>query len=492
MRKILNVLLPLHPFLLLPYLSILESQATGKQTDVLIYVQGTCFHLHKEPLASRSTYLKRQLTELSEITLPLNITAETFALVADFCYGTHVVLTPFNVAALRTAAEVLGMTDNKRDENLRQITEKYFRRVIVVNRELAQIVFGSCLRLLPEAETTAFLLSRCVEALSDDGSEMDRVVDDIIDLAADEFEIVAETMHFRFTCHDVLYRIVDLYIQEHSGKITEEQKMEICNFIDCEKLSPQLLIHAVQNPRLPLRFIVRAMLIEQLNTRRAIFTSTAAATNHCAPQHHEENEVITLGSILQRDAAVREAAQLKEEMDATNSRIESLEKELAGMKKLLQKSEKETSLMEKKLLVGSEKERSIMGLRRRKLEREERSVMGSSRSASFHYGSTDAKIERGERGSTSFAGFRLGVRGAKTGGSSHEDSPRSKKNIGIGMGLIRRLKSTLWVSKSASKSHTKNKILSKEDGTAVKAENEDVSETTQQNEEASHKRRLTV
>ncbi|KAF2295561.1 hypothetical protein GH714_033199 [Hevea brasiliensis] len=134
-------------------------------------------------------------------------------------------------------------------------------------------------------------------------------------------------------------------------------------------------------------------------------------------------------------------------------------------KKLLQKSEKETSLMEKKLLVGSEKERSILGLRRRKLEREERSVMGSS---------------------------RLGVRGAKTGGSSHEDSPRSKKNIGIGMGLIHRLKSTLWVSKSASKSHTKNTILSKEDGTAVKAENEDVSETTRQNEEASHKRRLTV
>ncbi|OAY33631.1 BTB/POZ domain-containing protein At3g49900 isoform X2 [Manihot esculenta] len=469
---------PLLLFPLLPSLCILESMATGKKTNVLIYVQGTCFHLHKEPLASRSTYLKRQLTELSEITLPLNITAETFALVADFCYGTNLVLTPFNVAALRTAAELLGMTGTKgkREENLRQITETYFRRVIAVNRELAQIVFGSCLRLLPEAETTAFLLSRCMEALGDDGSEMDRVVDDIIDLSADEFEVVAETMQYRLTSHDVLYRVIDLYIQEHGGKITEEQKMDICNFIDCEKLSTQLLVHAVQNPRLPLRFIVRAMLIEQLNTRRAIFTSSAAAANNYAHPHGDDNEVITLGLILQRDAAAREAAQLKAEMEATSSRIQSLEKELAGMKKILQKSEKETSLMEKKLLVGPRKERTGKVLH--ETEREERSVIDSSRSASFHYGLRDAKIEKGERGSTSFAGFRLGVRGEKSGGSLHKDSPRSKKNISMGMGLIHRLKSTLWVSKSAPKCQSKTKISSKEDGAAAEAGNGEVSVTT--------------
>lgn len=448
--------------------------------------------------------MKRQLTELSEITLPLNITAETFALVADFCYGTNLVLTPFNVAALRTAAELLGMTGTKgkREENLRQITETYFRRVIAVNRELAQIVFGSCLRLLPEAETTAFLLSRCMEALGDDGSEMDRVVDDIIDLSADEFEVVAETMQYRLTSHDVLYRVIDLYIQvtcylqalifrflyllllhwvrfwaqEHGGKITEEQKMDICNFIDCEKLSTQLLVHAVQNPRLPLRFIVRAMLIEQLNTRRAIFTSSAAAANNYAHPHGDDNEVITLGLILQRDAAAREAAQLKAEMEATSSRIQSLEKELAGMKKILQKSEKETSLMEKKLLVGPRKERTGKVLH--ETEREERSVIDSSRSASFHYGLRDAKIEKGERGSTSFAGFRLGVRGEKSGGSLHEDSPRSKKNISMGMGLIHRLKSTLWVSKSAPKCQSKTKISSKEDGAAAEAGNGEVSVTT--------------
>lgn len=262
--------------------------------------------------------------------------------------------------------------------------------------------------------------------------------------------------------------------------LTEEQKTEICNFIDCDKLSPQLLIHAVQNPRLPLRFIVRTMLLEQLNTRRAIFTTNS---HHTRSQHDTKNS-ITLGSILRRDAAARETAQLKAEMDATNSRLESLAKELAGMKKLLLKSEKEKSLMEKKLLQYSEKERSLIekkiSQKSEKLllefdkeistmesseekvlhepELEERSVMESSaRSASFHYGSRDGKIERGQRGSTSFASFRFGLRGERTGGSplsksSCDESPRVKKISG--KGLLNRLKSTLWAPKSATKSRS--------------------------------------
>ncbi|XP_050205846.1 BTB/POZ domain-containing protein At3g49900 [Mercurialis annua] len=422
------------------------SQKTGEKTDVLIYVQGTCFNLHKDPLTSRSSYLKRQLTELSEITLPLNITAEIFSLVADFCYGAQIILTPFNVVALRTAAELLGMTEtsSKSGDNLKQITETYFRRVISANRELAQIVFRSCLKLLPEAETTAFLLSRCVAALdfTSDDEEMDGILDDVIGLGAEEFEIVAEAMQCRFSNHDLLYRIVDLYMQQHNSKITEEQKIEICNFIDCDKLSPQLLLHAVQNPRLPLRFIVRAMLIEQLNTRRTFFTTTASAA---AANHHANtitnpitttSTATTLGTILQRDAAKREAAQLKAEMDSTSSRIKILEKELAGMKMILEKAEKDRVLMEKKLLIDSDNNGG-------------KSLIDSSRSASFHYGSRDCissnKIEKGERGSSSFAGFR---------GSKIEDSPRMKKNSG--MGLMSRLKSRLWVSKSASKCNSKS------------------------------------
>ncbi|WCJ31413.1 Phototropic-responsive NPH3 family protein [Euphorbia peplus] len=415
------------------------SLASGHEADILIYVQGKCFHLHKDVLSSRSTYLKRQLTELSKITLPLNITAETFTLVADFCYGARIALTPFNVVALRTAAELLGMTEtkNKAEENLKEITESYFRRVIGGNQEVKQIVLRSCLRLLPEAETAAFCLSRCIEVLDwrGDDEEMERIVDDVLNLNADEFEIVADAMHCRFTSHDVLYRIIDLYIQQHSGKIAEEQKLEICNFIDCEKLSPQLLLHSVQNPRLPLRFIVRAMFIEQINTRRALVSATTTS---------EQNKAPSLGAILRRDAAAREAGKLKAEMDSTSSRIHNLEKELARMKELLQKSENERIAMEKKLLMECGKEN--------------RSIMREERCASFHHGVREGAniIEKGERGSTSFGGLRLAI--AKPG---HENSPMAKKNIG--MGLISRIKSRLWITKSQSK----NKVDTKDNGATI-------------------------
>ncbi|CAK7339659.1 unnamed protein product [Dovyalis caffra] len=471
------------------------SLATRQKTDVKIYVMGTCFHLHKDPLTSRSSYLKRQLAELSEITLPLNITAQTFAIVADFCYGTHVVITPFNVAPLRIAAELLGMTETngKRDENLKQITETYFRRIITVNRELVRVVFCSCLRLLPEAETTAFLVSRCVEALNSTGESeemLDGCVDDVINLAAEDFQMVGESMQCRLDSHDVLYRIVDLYIKERSSMITEEQKIEICNLVDCDKLSTQCLVHAVQNPRLPLRFIVRAMLIEQLNTRRTLLRTTPTTTNHQYACGHQTGGSVSLGSILYRDAAVREAAQLKAEMDTTNSRIESLEKELARMKKLLQKSEKERISMEKKLLQKSEVEtramekvkvshkseklllesegeiKSGLGSRLEEIlhesEMEERSIVKSSaRSASFHHEGREAnKIEKGERGSASFAGFRLHFGGERTEKSS---LPKFAGNNN-GQGLINRLKGTLWMSKTASRCNSQSKSTKKKNG----------------------------
>ncbi|KAF5752833.1 DNA-directed RNA polymerase II subunit RPB1 isoform 1 [Tripterygium wilfordii] len=411
------------------------------ETDVRIHVQGTCFNLHKDPLTSRSRYLKRQLTELSgELTLspPLNITAQTFALVAEFCYESRVVLTPFNVTALRVAAELLEMTetDGELEENLKEITESYFRRVVVVNRESAMIVFRSSLSLLPEAETTAFLVSRCIEALDimDDGEGVDNCFADIVTLSFQDFQILADSMHDRYACHDVLYRTVDLFLEEQNGKIRDEEKIKICNSIDCNKLSPELLMHAVQNPRMPIRFIIRAMLVEQLHTQRSIF-STADRKPH---RHHQSRDCTTLGAILQRDAAIRQAAQLKAAMDATTWRIQSLEKELGHMKTLLNNQ--------------SENEQSIVK---------------SARSASFHYGTGNTnKIERGERGSASSLNFRHGIKAENSMAmsSSPEDSciesprPRAKKNIG--RRLIDRLKNSLWVSSSGTKCGAKKSKIS--------------------------------
>ncbi|MBA0620282.1 hypothetical protein Godav_006032 [Gossypium davidsonii] len=145
------------------------SSAMGCKTDVLIHVQGTAFHLHK-------------------------------------------------------VSDLLGMTEAKGedDSNLKQMTENYFQKFIAVNGKYAAIVFKSCLALLPEAETTSFLVSRCVEVmnLTEDSKGLDGYFDDVISLRADDFKIVAESMHQRFEYQDLLYRIVDFYLEVRTGQDT--------------------------------------------------------------------------------------------------------------------------------------------------------------------------------------------------------------------------------------------------------------------------------
>ncbi|KAI8542025.1 hypothetical protein RHMOL_Rhmol08G0107100 [Rhododendron molle] len=311
------------------------SLATGDVTDVVIQVEDSRFCLHKGPLAERSGYLKRQLHESPEITLspPLNITSDTFTLVADFCYGIHVLITPFNVVALRVAAELLEMTEGDGDaaeESLGQMAEAYFRRAISLSREYALIGFRSCLPLLPEAETTAALASRCVEALSAFDDVDDAIMscgEDVREVQLEDFQMLAESVKHRLTgSHDLLYKIVDIYLKEYGGKITDDQKAEICNSIDCTTLSPPLLMHAVQNPQMPLRFVVQAMFVDQLNTRRDI--AVASADHHRARRRHHRPPKPS-------PAPARAGCP---EMIAASSRILSLERELDETKKLLQQS----------------------------------------------------------------------------------------------------------------------------------------------------------
>ncbi|KAH0697420.1 hypothetical protein KY290_016185 [Solanum tuberosum] len=411
------------------------SQVTGNETDVVIHVESSRFRLHKDPLAARSGFLKRKLKGLSELTLspPLKITAETFSLIAEFCYDSHIVVTPFNVAALRTAAELLEMTEANNiagGENLAQKTEAYFRRVIAVNREYASIVLRSCVSLLPECETTSSLLSRCIEALSlvDNDDSIMKCLSEVKELRPVEFQLIVMSMNRWLSgSHDQLYRVVDLYLKEYKGKITDEEKIIMCNYIDCSILSPQLLMHAVQNARMPLRFVVQAMFIEQLSTRRSILTSTAA-DNH---DHHNDllrsKNDVSLGAILERDAALRQVSQLKAAMNATSSRIQSLEQELSGMKKLLNESDQNAK-------------------------------NNSARSASFRL-SSENKIDRGQIGSVSSASFRiLTARDRAVMGSSNssEVSYEKVEKINFSRRFMNGLKSAFRVSKKKTETKVEN------------------------------------
>ncbi|XP_030496133.2 BTB/POZ domain-containing protein At3g49900 [Cannabis sativa] len=438
------------------------SHAVKRKTEVVIKVRGKCFLLHKDPLRSKSTYLKRQLTDsVTEFTLspPLNISAETFTLVADYCYGAHLVVTPFNLAALKTAAELLEMTEDDGDgnDNLVQFTDSYFRRVVAVNREYATIVFRSSLSLLPESETASFLVSKCIEVLNltddDDGDDggFDLFEDVILMVHPDDFHIVAEAMHRRFNSHDVVYKIVDQYIRGHNGKMTEDQKSQICSSIDCNKLSPKLLVEAVQNPIMPLRFLVRAMLVEQLNTRHCMISTTTTTTNG---RHHRRRysdtppqSVTTLGALLQRDAAQRQNSQLKASLEATTSRIQSLEEELNGMRKLLR-----DNFLDDVSREGTN----------RITDRE------SGKSASFHFGAENNNNNKAcNRGAASSASFRSG------GEKVVSRSPRSK-NKKLSERLMSGLKKAFWVrsSDNINNNNNNNKVDHHQDNDGGKYYNE--------------------
>ncbi|XP_030532104.1 BTB/POZ domain-containing protein At3g49900 isoform X2 [Rhodamnia argentea] len=447
------------------------SGKSGCGPDVVIRVQGTCFHLHKVPLTSRSAYLKRHLAGVSELTLspPLKITAATFRLVADFCCGAHVEVTPSNVAELATAAASLEMAagdGGDGGDDLRLVAETYFRQYVALSPECASALFRSCLDLLPEAETAACLVSRCVEAYGpmedgeaagggDDGGVGDgfaACLDAVVTVGAEDFQATVDSMHGRLTSHDLLYRMVDVYLKEHGGKITEERKAQICNTVDCTKLSPALLLHAVQNPRMPLRFIIRAMLIEQLRTRLHVVHACDRRRPQRKKRQSKEGDTsssaATLGAILQRDADVRCTAQLKAAMDATNSRIQSLEKELTGMRRIL----RESSTSEKQMSAA---------------------LTDLARSASFHCVTVaeSGKIERGERGSVSSGSYRFSDRGsAAAGAGGGSDWPGDGGGLGgrksIRQRLISGLKHAFGVSRD-SKPATRSKIAGENVGRDV-------------------------
>ncbi|KAJ0230445.1 BTB/POZ domain-containing protein [Hirschfeldia incana] len=400
----------------------------NSKPDVLVHVGGTRFHLHKGPLSRNSGYLKRHLMDVDELTLspPLNITAETFSLVTAYSYGARIELTPFNVVSLRVAVELLLMTGgNDARDNLRNLTESYLGRVVFVNANYISIVLRSCLTMLPESETTAFLVGRCIKALTEigDGDCVNEFLEQAVILPAGNFVVVADAVQQHFPRHDLLYRVVNAYVKEHNGEITEEEKVRICNSIDCEKLSPPLLLHAVQNPKMPLRFIVRAMLQEQNNTRRSII---AAADSVASSTGEDSSATTTLELLLQRDTAARQNYRLRAAMDSTSSRIKSLERELEEMKRL----------------ISRESERIMV-------ESKSRSVMNSARSASFHQTTSNVnKIQRGERGSVSSLSttFRRGGRA-----SPPPPQPQHRREKSFGKRLINGIKNAFSSSKQEDK-----------------------------------------
>ncbi|KAG8079964.1 hypothetical protein GUJ93_ZPchr0007g6292 [Zizania palustris] len=138
------------------------AKQTGSPAAVSVRVGERRFSLHKDPLASRCGYFSQALLLRSgEVELPASFPggSEAFEVIGLFCYGDAVALDPFNVAAVRCAAEFLDVA------GLGARCDLYINQVVLQSWDDALIVLQRCQPLLPVAEEL-LIVSRCVESLA--------------------------------------------------------------------------------------------------------------------------------------------------------------------------------------------------------------------------------------------------------------------------------------------------------------------------------------
>lgn len=71
------------------------------------------------------------------------------------------------------------------------------------------------------------------------------------------------------------------FILQVHPDLSKSGKKQLCRILDCQKLSPQVCMHAVRNERLPLRTVVQLLYFEQERGTRA--TASEVTTPKQAP-----------------------------------------------------------------------------------------------------------------------------------------------------------------------------------------------------------------
>lgn len=120
----------------------------------------------QDPLVSRCGYLRQAILRCGDgdgevVELPASFPggSEAFEVIGLYCYGDAVALDPFNVAAVRCAAEFLDVS------GLGARCDLYINQVVLQSWDDALIVLQRCQPLLPVAEEL-LVVSRCVESLA--------------------------------------------------------------------------------------------------------------------------------------------------------------------------------------------------------------------------------------------------------------------------------------------------------------------------------------
>ncbi|XP_062211906.1 BTB/POZ domain-containing protein At1g30440-like isoform X2 [Phragmites australis] len=123
------------------------------------------------PLLSKSAFLECLIKESSdreECIIKLNDIpggSKSFELVARFCYGVKIELSPTNVVYLRCASEHLQMTEEVAEDNLIAQSEMFLNQVVLLNWKDSLTALETCDDLLPHAENLQ-IVKRCIESLA--------------------------------------------------------------------------------------------------------------------------------------------------------------------------------------------------------------------------------------------------------------------------------------------------------------------------------------
>ncbi|KAJ0507771.1 putative BTB/POZ domain, NPH3 domain, NPH3/RPT2-like family protein [Helianthus annuus] len=157
--------------------------------------------------------------------------------------------------------------------------------------------------------------------------------------------------------HDNLYKALNIFLQVHT-ELSQDEKSMVCKYLNCQKLSNEVCIEAVQNELMPLRLIVQALFVQQLSTHKALKEcSDSFRYAHCGDfsgsipssrfaNSRSQNLVESpcfdvqdtrnqpLSFLLQNDSEKPEFC--KKEYESTSFRIQTLEQQLMVLKRSIQ------------------------------------------------------------------------------------------------------------------------------------------------------------
>ncbi|XP_077229933.1 phototropic-responsive NPH3 family protein isoform X2 [Tasmannia lanceolata] len=131
-------------------------------------------------------------------------------------------------------------------------------------------------------------------------------------------EMAAGTSSVVGRCTDGIYHAIDVYLDSHKH-LTEFEREEICQVLDCEKMSRAASVHAAQNERLPLRVVVQVLFVGHLRLREDI----AGVLPDSDRGSREEEEKVVEGE--------------EDEMKRLDCRVMELERECCEMKREIQR-----------------------------------------------------------------------------------------------------------------------------------------------------------